>query len=220
MKTLIIIPAYNEQDNLDLLINDVVKYGYDYLVINDCSRDNTAEILDKNHYNHLDLPINVGISGVTQIGFKYARDHEYDCVINIDGDGQHQPCYVQQLIKEIENGYDYVVGSRFVDRKKPFSLRMIGSRILCLLIKMKTRKTVTDPTSGMRALGRKVIEKFSDSMNFYAEPDALSYLLRKNYKVKEVQVEMNERENGVSYFKNPFNSFYYMLAVTISILFM
>ena len=187
MKTLIIIPAYNEEDNIETLIKDITNYGYDYLVINDCSKDNTPAILDNNNYNHLDLPINVGLAGVTQIGFKYAYDNDYDCVINIDGDGQHQPAYANSLIKEIENGYDYVVGSRFVSEKKPFTARMIGSRIICFLIKLKTGKTVTDPTSGMRALGRKVIEKFSKSMNFYAEPDALSYLLKKKNKTKKMK---------------------------------
>ena len=219
MKILIIIPAYNEQDNIDLLIKDVTSYGYDYLIINDCSKDNTAEILDKQNYNHLDLPINVGLAGVTQIGFKYACDNDYDCVVNIDGDGQHQPSYVHALIEEVEKGYDYVVGSRFVDKKKPITLRMLGSRLICLAIKLKTGKRVTDPTSGMRALGRKTIEKFSKSMNFYAEPDALSYLLKKGYKVKEVQVEMKERENGVSYFSNPFKSIYFMIAILLAILF-
>lgn len=219
MKTLIIIPAYNEQDNISTLIKDITSYGYEYLVINDCSKDNTAEILDKNNYNHIDLPINVGIAGVTQIGFMYAYDNNYDCVVNIDGDGQHQPSYIGSLIKEIEDGYDYVVGSRFVDEKKPNTLRMLGSRIICLFIKIKTGKSVSDPTSGMRALGRKVIEKFSKSMNFYAEPDAMSFLLKKKYKVKEVQVIMKERENGQSYFKNPFKSIYYMIAVILSILF-
>ena len=219
MKTLIIIPAYNEQDNIDLLIKDVTSYGYDYLIINDCSKDNTAEILDRNNYVHLDLPINVGLAGVTQIGFKYARDNDYDCVVNIDGDGQHQPSYVHTLIEEVEKGYDYVVGSRFVDKKKPVTLRMLGSRLICLAIKLKTGKKVTDPTSGMRALGKKTIEKFSKSMNFYAEPDALSYLLKKGFKVKEVQVEMKERENGVSYFNNPFKSIYFMIAILLAILF-
>ena len=96
---------------------------------------------------------------------------------------------------------------------------MIGSRIICFLIKLKTGKTISDPTSGMRALGKKVIEKFSESMNFYAEPDALCYLLHKNFSVKEVQVEMKEREGGVSYFHNPFKSAYYMLCVILSIIF-
>ncbi len=219
MKTLIIIPAYNEQDNIETLVKEIIEYGYDYLVINDCSKDNTASILDKNDFKHIDLPVNMGLAGVTQIGFKYAFDNDYDCCVCVDGDGQHQPSYVKTLIDEIENGNDYVIGSRFVDQNKSLSLRMIGSRIICFVIKLKTGKTVTDPTSGMRALGRKVIEKFSKSMNFYAEPDALSFLLNKGMKVKEVQVEMKDREGGVSYFHNPLKSIYYMIAIVLSILF-
>ena len=219
MKTLVIIPAYNEQDNIVPLIKDIKSYGYDYLIINDCSTDNTPVILNDCSYNHLDLPINVGLAGVTQIGFRYAYDNKYDCAICVDGDGQHQPSYVKKLIDEIEDGYDYVVGSRFVEEKKPFSMRMIGSRIICFLIRMKTGKKITDPTSGMRALGRRVIEEFSDSMNFYAEPDALCHILNKKYKVKEVQVEMKEREGGVSYFHNPFKTLYYMISVILSIVF-
>lgn len=219
MKTLVIVPAYNEQDNIVSLIKDINNYGYDYIIINDCSKDNTAEILDSNNFNHLDLPTNMGLAAVTQIGFKYANEKDYDCVICVDGDGQHQPYYVHDLIKEVENGYDYVVGSRFVDKKKPLSLRMLGSRLICLAIKIKTGRTVTDPTSGMRAMGKEVIKKFSKSMNFYAEPDALSFLIKKDLKIKEVQVEMKDREGGVSYFHNPFKSIYYMIAVIISILF-
>ena len=219
MKTLIIIPAYNEEENIEKLIKDVCKYEYDYLVINDCSTDNTSKILDNNNFNHLDLPINLGIAGVTRVGFKYAYDNNYDCCICIDGDGQHQPSYAEPLIKEIENGYDYVVGSRFLQEKKPLNMRMIGSRIICFLIKLKTGTTVTDPTSGMRALGRNVIKEFYDSMNFYAEPDTLCYLIHKKYKVCEKQVEMKDRDGGQSYFHSPFKSIYYMLSVILSIIF-
>ena len=219
MRTLIIIPAYNEQDNILPLIKLLRNYDYDYLVINDCSTDNTEKILVDNDINHLCLPINLGIAGVTRVGFKYAKDNGYDCTICIDGDGQHKPEYVEDLIKEIENGADYAVGSRFVDDKKPISMRMLGSRIICRLIKMKTGKIVYDPTSGMRALGRKVIEEFAQSMNFYAEPDAMCYLIHKGYNVKEIQVEMKEREAGVSYFHNPFKSIYYMFSVILSIIF-
>ena len=219
MKSLIIIPAYNEQDNIIPLLDEIRSYNYDYLIINDCSKDNTAKILDNNNYKHLDLPVNMGLAGVTQIGFKYARDNNYDCVVCIDGDGQHQPKYIKLLIDEIENGNDYVVGSRFVTEKKPLTFRMLGSRLICFVIKLKTGKTVTDPTSGMRALGISVISKFSESMNFYAEPDALSFLLNKKMNVKEVQVIMKERENGVSYFHSPFKSIYYMIAEILAILF-
>ena len=219
VKTLIIIPAYNEQANIKSLIEDITSYGYDYLIINDSSTDDTEKIIRENNYHFLDLPINVGIAGVTRIGFKYAYDHNYDCAVCIDGDGQHQPKYVHTLINEISNGYDYVVGSRFVNKVKPTSLRMIGSRIICFFIKLKTGVKVTDPTSGMRALGKKVIADFAQNMNFYAEPDTLCYTIHHGYKVKEVQVEMKEREGGESYFANPFKSIKFMLGVLLSIIF-
>ena len=218
MRTLIVIPVFNESNNIDKVINDINKYHFDYLIINDCSTDNTTQILDRNNYNHLDLPINIGIGGVTTVGFKYARDYEYDCVVCIDGDGQHDPTYVIPFIKEIENGNDYVLGSRFVNQKKPFSLRMLGSNIISLLIKLKTGKTIKDPTSGMRALGKKTISLLADNTGFYAEPDTICFLLKHGLKVKEVQADMKERQGGESYFMNPFKSISYMLHVIISII--
>ena len=217
MKTLVIVPAYNEQDNIKKLCDELSALGYDYLVINDCSKDKTKNVLEENDINHLDLPINLGLAGVTRVGFKYAEEFGYDCAVCVDGDGQHQPSYIKKITDEIERGYDYVVGSRFVSEKKPGGMRMLGSRLLCLLIKLKTGKTVYDPTSGMRGLSRKIIEEFSASMNYYAEPDAMCSLIRRGFKVKEVQVEMKEREAGVSYFHNPFKSIYFMLAEVLSI---
>lgn len=218
MKTLVIVPTFNESKNIDSVIDSIKKYSFDYLIINDNSTDNTGKILDDKNYNHLDLSVNIGIGGVTTIGFKYAKDHEYDCVVCIDGDGQHDPAYVIPFIKEIKNGNDYVLGSRFVTQKKPFSLRMLGSNIISLLIKLKTGKTIKDPTSGMRALGKKTIELLADNTSFYAEPDTICYLLKHELKVKEVQVEMKERQGGKSYFMNPFKSISYMLHVIISII--
>ena len=219
MKTLIIIPAYNEQANIKALVEDILSYGYDYLIINDKSTDDTRDVIKENNFNNLDLAVNVGIAGVTRIGFKYAYENNYDCVVCVDGDGQHQPKYVHSLIKEIENGNDYVVGSRFVDKKKPWSMRMLGSRLICFFIRLKTGVAVKDPTSGMRALGKKVIKDFANGMNFYAEPDTMCYTLYRGYKVKEIQVEMKDRENGTSYFHNPFKTVKYMIGVILSIIF-
>lgn len=219
MRTLIIIPTFNEQENIESLIKDIKSYGYDYLIINDKSTDKTKDIIKNNDYAYLDLAVNVGISGVTRIGFKYAFENDYDCVVCVDGDGQHQPKYVHDLIKEIENGYDYVLGSRFVTEKKPITLRMLGSRLIGLFIKMKTGVKVQDPTSGMRALGKNVIKDFANGMNFYAEPDAVCYVLHHGYKMKEVQVEMKEREGGTSYFHNPFKTIKFMIGVLLSIIF-
>ena len=219
MKSLIIIPAFNEEESIEKVVENIKSYGYDYLVINDGSTDNTGKILNEKGYKHLDLAFNVGLAGVTRVGFMYGHDNDYDCVINVDGDGQHPVEKVRELVDEIEKGYDYVIGSRFVSEKKPFSLRMIGSRMLCALIKLKTGKTVTDPTSGMRALGRKIIEEFSESMNFFAEPDALCHILQRGYKVKEIQVNMLERQGGESYFVNPLKTVKYMVSEILSIVF-
>ncbi len=219
MKTIVIIPAFNESKNLKSLIEEVKRYKYDYLIINDKSTDNTQELCKDENYNVLNLPNNLGIAGVTRVGFMYANENNYDCVVCIDGDGQHQPKYIDKIVEEIKNGNDYVVGSRFLENKKPLTPRMIGSRFFCFLIKFKSGTKVTDPTSGMRALGKKTISEFSKGMNFYAEPDALCHLLSNGYRVKEVQVEMLERQNGSSYFVNPYKTIKFMVGVSISILF-
>ncbi len=118
IKSLVIIPAFNEEASIRSVVEKIRAIGYDYLVINDCSSDNTEKILTENNYNHLRLPINLGIAGVTQVGFKYALDNDYDCVVCIDGDGQHDPSYIPSLTEKIENGREYVVGSRFIEEKK------------------------------------------------------------------------------------------------------
>lgn len=220
MKVLIIVPAHNEEKNLPTLIPKIEAMGWDCLVINDASTDHTGDVLDEMGVPHLDLTNNVGLAGVTRMGFMYAWENGYDCAMVVDGDGQHPPKYIKLLIDKIEEGYDYVIGSRFVNKPKDRSLRMIGSRLICAAIKLKTGKTVTDPTSGMRALGKSVLEDFAESMNFIAEPDALTHVIHSGHKFTEVQVEMEERTAGVSYFSNIFRSAYFMFDVLMSILFM
>ena len=220
MRVLIIVPAYNEEKNLPVLIPKITAEGWDYIVINDGSTDNSAEMLAEKGFNHLDLTVNAGLAAVTKMGFMYAHVHGYDAALVVDGDGQHPPVYIRNLVKKIEEGYDYVVGSRFIDQKKPMTMRMVGSRLICGAIKLKTGITVTDPTSGMRALGRKTLEDFARNMNFIAEPDALTYVLRRGYKYAETQVNMQERMEGVSYFRSPLKSARYMFTILMSILFL
>ena len=219
LKLLVIIPAYNEELNLEKLVNEIIARGYEYIVINDCSTDGTADLLEKHSFHHLDLPINMGIAGVTQVGFKYAKEFDYDAAIVIDGDGQHLPEYISVLSEKMTEGYDYVIGSRFLEKEKPWSLRMLGSRLISGLIKFTTGKRISDPTSGMRMMGKKVISDFADNLNFIAEPDAVAYLINAKYKVSEVQVEMKDREFGVSYFVSPLKSIKFMFKVLVSILF-
>ena len=191
MKSLIIIPAYNEANNVPDLVKKIEELGYEYLVINDCSTDNSVEVYDKNAINYLNLPLNLGLASVTQAGFRYAEYHNYDCAIVIDGDGQHPPFNIEKLLNKIEKGYDYVIGSRYVEVEKPWSLRMIGSRIISFFIFIKTGKKITDPTSGMRALSKKVMHEFSENMNFIAEPDALVYLLKKGFNVDKRKIKLD-----------------------------
>jgi len=219
MKVLIIVPAYNEALNIEKTIKDIqTNTNYDYVIINDCSKDNTEEICKKNNYNYISLPINYGLASGIQIGMKYALKYGYDIAIQFDGDGQHKAVYLKDLVKEVENGNDIVIGSRFVNKKKSFSMRMIGSRLISFFIKLTTWKKIIDPTSGMRAYNKKCIEELVVNMNLPPEPDTLVYMIKNGMKIKEVQVEMDEREFGESYLK-PLKSIEYMLNVVMSIIF-
>lgn len=219
MKVLIIIPAYNEALNIEKTVKDVKENtDYDYIVINDCSKDNTEEVCRKNNFNMLSLPVNYGLTSGIQLGMKYAYKNEYDVVIQFDGDGQHEAKYLKGLVKSIENGANIAIGSRFVNQKKPHSMRMFGSNLLTLAIKLTTGKTIKDPTSGMRAYNKKTIEEFVKNASLTPEPDTLVYFLKKKMKIEEVQVEMKEREFGESYL-NPIKSAEYMINMFFSIIF-
>ncbi len=220
MKVLLIIPAYNEALNIEKTIQDITtNTNYDYLVINDCSKDNTKEICEKNQFPYLSLPINFGLASGIQLGMKYAYQKNYDIVIQFDGDGQHQAKYIQNLVDEIEKkNCDIAIGSRFVTKKKPFSLRMLGNTLISFCIKMTTGVTIRDTTSGMRAYDKIAIEEFVKNSNSTPEPDTIVYFMKKGMQVKEVQVEMSEREFGESYF-NVWKSIEYMFNMIFSILF-
>ena len=220
MKVLLIVPAYNEALNIEKTVKDIKENtNYDYIIINDCSKDNTKEVCQKNNFNMISLPINYGLTSGIQIGMKYAYKNNYDVAIQFDGDGQHQAKYLKKLVEEIEkNNCDIVIGSRFVEKKKPHSMRMLGSRLLTGIIKLTTGKIIKDPTSGMRAFNKKVIARFVTNASLTPEPDTLVYLLKKKMKLKEVQVEMSDREFGESYL-NPIKSMYYMINMFFSIIF-
>ena len=98
------MPAYNEALNIEKTIKDITKNtDYDYIVINDCSKDNTKEVCEKNNFNMLSLPINFGLTSAIQVGMKYAKENNYDIAIQFDGDGQHKAKYLKDLVKEIES---------------------------------------------------------------------------------------------------------------------
>lgn len=218
MKTLVVIPAYNEALNIEKTVHDLEVNApeVDYVVVNDGSKDNTLEVLKKNDFNYIDGFCNLGLFGAVQTGFKLAIKENYDVVIQFDGDGQHSAKYIAPLVKEIENGNNIVIGSRFVDEKKPFTARMIGSRLIASAIKMMTGKTITDPTSGFRAYDKNCIIDYANEMNNPPEPDTLVYMLRKQRKIKEIQVQMSDREFGESYL-NLVNTIKYMSRMMVSI---
>lgn len=221
MKVLVIIPAYNESENIERVVNNLVKEdtGCDYVIINDCSKDRTGEILDVNNFNHIDLPINLGLTGAVQTGYKYAYENGYDAAVQFDGDGQHLPQYIPFMVKEIEEGNNIVIGSRFINEKKSFSLRMLGSRMISFAIKITTGKMITDPTSGMRMIDRELIKDYAYEINRKPEPDTLAYQIKKGYKVKEIQVQMEDRIAGTSIYAGFMSSIMYMLRVMITIIF-
>ena len=218
MKTLVVIPAYNEALNIEKTVKDIQQNApdVDYVVVNDGSKDNTLEVIQKNNFNHIDGFCNLGLFGAVQTGFKLAMKENYDVVIQFDGDGQHSAKYIDAMVKEIENGNDIVIGSRFVSEKKPFTARMIGSRLIASAIKIVTGKKVMDPTSGFRAYGKACIKDHALDMNNPPEPDTLVYMYRKNRKIKEIQVQMSEREFGESYL-NLVNTIKYMSRMMVSI---
>ncbi len=196
-EVLIIIPAYNEQDNIKRVVDNLIENypQYDYVVVNDGSRDHTRRICRENGYRLLDLPVNLGLAGGFQAGMKYAYRAGYKYAIQVDADGQHRPEYIEPIKKKMEEGYDIVIASRFVSKKKPFSMRMLGSRLISAAIKITTGKRIKDPTSGMRMFNRRIIKECATN----------------------IQAEMDERIAGQSYL-TAFKSISYMVRMLTSIL--
>lgn len=204
MKCLLIIPAYNEAENIEKVVDNIVQNypEYDYIIVNDGSKDNTEKICLKNGYRVLNLPINLGIGGAVQTGYCYARDNDYDVAVQIDGDGQHDVGYLEEMIKLIENGQaDVVIGSRFVEKEgfQSSKIRRIGIKFLSGLAKILTGVRVRDITSGYRAVNRMFINIFAeDYPSDYPEPEAMVIAAVYGGKIREYPVVMRERENGES----------------------
>lgn len=218
-RLLIVIPAYNEAENIERVVDDLIENypQYDYVVINDGSRDKTLEICRRRQYRYIDMPINVGLTDGVQTGMMYAYEHGYDYALQFDGDGQHDPAYIAAMIEAMEE-CDICVASRFVDQKKPGGLRMLGSNIIEFTLKLTTGKRIKDPTSGMRMFNRATMRAMARNADYGPEPDTLAHLIRSGAVVKEVQVEMHERIAGESYLSFS-RSIKYMLHMCFSILF-
>lgn len=222
-KCLIIIPAYNEAENIEKIVNNLIKnYSrYDYVIINDGSTDNTEKICMTNGYQVLNLPINMGIGGAVQTGYRYAWDNDYDMAVQIDGDGQHDVAYLEDMIRLIEDEEaDVVIGSRFVEREgfQSSQIRRVGIRFLSGLAKLLTGVRVKDITSGYRVVNRRFIKIFAEDYPFdYPEPEAVVIAAVYGGKIREYPVVMRERENGQSSITLK-KSVYYMIKVTLAML--
>ncbi|MBQ6322568.1 MAG: glycosyltransferase family 2 protein [Lachnospiraceae bacterium] len=217
---LIIIPAYNEAECIEQVVDNLTENypQYDYVIINDGSTDDTRKIAARRGYNMLDLPVNLGLSGAIKGGMRYANYYGYDYVVQIDGDGQHDPVYIADMMREMqESGCDIVIGSRFKTRRKPLTARMFGSLLITAAIRITTGKHIGDVTSGMRLFNKKMIKQFGYDIHYSPEPDTLAYLLNCGVNIREVQVEMSERVTGTSYL-TLWNSAWYMMKMMFSIL--
>lgn len=223
MKKLVIIPAYNESGSIARTVEDIRRHApdYDLVVINDCSTDDTLQICRSRRIPVLDLPVNLGIGGAVQTGYRYAFAKGYDVAVQMDGDGQHDARYLGRMEQALlSDGADLVIGSRFLEKEgfQSSGIRRAGIRFFRFLTGLLFGTAITDSTSGMRMANRRTIELFMrDYPRDYPEPETVCRLLRKKYRVEEVPVVMRERLAGVSSISLA-DGVYYMVKVTLAIL--
>lgn len=223
MKKLIIIPAYNEERSIMELYKEIRSKAadYDVIVVNDCSTDRTLQLCRENGIKVLDLPVNLGIGGAMQTGYRYAALHGYEVAAQVDGDGQHDPGFLKEMFRTLtEENADMVIGSRFLEKKgyQSTAFRRFGIRYFSALIRLLAGKTVTDPTSGFRMVKGGLIRTFAESYpQDYAEPESIIRLLEEGGKLMEIPVIMRERRYGSSSIST-ISSLYYLVKVTAAIL--
>lgn len=223
LRTLIIIPAYNEEGSIEKVVNNLIEKfpKYDYLVINDGSTDHTQSICNSNKYQVVNLAINMGIGGAVQTGYRYAWDNHYDIAVQIDGDGQHDVSYLEEMIRPIEEGQaDIVIGSRFLEKEgfQSTQIRRVGINFLSFLGKLLTGVRVKDITSGYRVVNTKFIRIFAlDYPADYPEPEAMVIAAVHGGRIKEYPVIMRERKAGESSITMK-KSIYYMCKVTLAMI--
>ncbi len=221
---LVMIPAYDEGRNISGVIEEVKQYWWgkvDIVVINDGSSDDTSIVAKQSGVQVIDLPFNLGIGGAVQTGYLFASRNDYKFAVQIDGDGQHDPSCLGNLLEPVLSGSaDIAIGSRYIEKtsyKSPIS-RRVGMFIFSLMLKVFTGWRIYDPTSGYRAANRKVINMFAKSYpTDYPEVESIMALRKKSFKIKEIPVVMNQRKEGYSSI-TPWKAFYYMVKVSLSIM--
>lgn len=217
---LLVIPAYNEADSIERVVDELTaEYPeLDYVVVTDGSTDGTDEICRRRGYNAVNLPVNLGLTGCFHNGMIYAYNKGYKYAVQFDGDGQHRPEYIEAMRLKAEEGYDIVMGSRFIGLKNSMGgMRNIGSKLIRAAIRLKTGAFVTDPTCGLRMYDRRIIKMFAKRDNLAPEPDTIAMLIKHGARVAEVPVKVAERQAGTSYLK-PLKAVKYMKRIMISIM--
>ncbi|OQB15157.1 MAG: Undecaprenyl-phosphate mannosyltransferase [Firmicutes bacterium ADurb.Bin193] len=223
MKKLIIIPVYNEEKNIGHVLNGIKKTcpDIDVLVIDDGSSDDSYRVCVESGVGEvIKLPANLGIGGARQTGFKYALYNDYDIVIQMDGDGQHDPACIEKMISQLRDGANLCIGSRFITGEgfQSSFVRRIGISFIYNIIRFVLGQKITDPTSGYRACDKKAIALFAKEYpQDYPEPESLVTAGKNNLIIKEIPVTMMERKNGKSTIGGT-DSVYYMIKVTLAIL--
>lgn len=222
IKSIVIIPAYNEEKSIVKTVQDICEHApeFDYVIINDCSTDQTLSVCRKHHLHVLNLPVNLGIGGAVQTGFLYAYKNGYDYAVQFDGDGQHDAQYLQKMRDYmIEQNADMLIGSRFLEKEgfQSTGMRRFGIRYFSALIKLLTGQKITDPTSGMRMINRDILAMYSESYpKDYPEPESVVTIINSGKKVMEYPVIMRKRMEGTSSI-SPLKSVYYMIKVSLAI---
>lgn len=223
VRVLLIIPAFNEAENLPAVIAEIRDTcpAVDFVIVNDGSTDNTSAVARRLGALVLDCPINLGIGGAVQCGIRFAFREGYDICVQCDGDGQHDPRWVADLVRPIVAGEaDMVVGSRFLEREgfQSTGLRRAGIRFLSEWIRWFSGQRITDPTSGFRAMGRSLISEFAARYpREYPEPESVYVALHRGYRLLEVRTVMRPRRSGRSSIQQ-LDSVLYILKICLAIL--
>ncbi|EKQ53632.1 MULTISPECIES: glycosyltransferase family 2 protein [unclassified Clostridium] len=223
MKYLIIVPAYNEAKNIFNVVTSIKNNNIfaDVVVINDGSKDNTYSEAKRAGAEVINLSENLGIGGAVQTGYIYALKKGYEVAVQIDGDGQHDPKDLENLIKQMEeSNFDMIIGSRFIEKTNyiPSKFRAMGIRYFSKLVSLLCRSNYYDTTSGYRLINKKGISLFAKYYpKDYPEVETIVYACKNDLRVKEISVNMRQRYEGKSSI-TPIKSIYYMIKVTLSTL--
>jgi glycosyltransferase involved in cell wall biosynthesis len=224
LKKLAMVPALNEQDKIDWVIGQLNEHApdFDVLVIDDGSTDDTAKVAERAGAIVIRHPFNLGIGGAVQSGFKYARRHGYDVAVQVDGDGQHDPRYLQPMLEHLHlsGEADMVCGTRFRGEEAGYAVpraRRAGIGVFRFLLSRMLGEKITDPTSGFRMTNRDGIELFArDYPHDYPEVEAILMLKAHKLRLHEIPVRMRERDTGVSSIGFT-QSAYYMVRVILAL---